>query len=213
MCRPARYVGDGGCRVPRYRRSPAPWSAGHALGSELPAGVHGARDGADGHELRGVVRLGLAGTSRQPRGARRVHVFDLRHSRGNLYAPIGQPPAPYGRLSELLGRVLMLRASRREDRKRVPRYSSSQLPHGSAGADVRESFGKCQCGAGQAPGGLLRPRLAVPEGPCFPSREVPNLGTSVSVRARHTRPRGSEESKRAGGLTGVQSVTRDRTTE
>ncbi len=106
----------------------------------------------------------------------RERVFDLRHSGGNLYAPIGQPPAPYGRLSELLGRVLMLRASRREDRKRVPRYSSSQLPHGSAGTDVRESFGKCQCGAGQAPGGLLRPRLAVPEGPCFPSREVPYMG-------------------------------------
>ncbi|MGN9761866.1 PQQ-dependent sugar dehydrogenase [Streptomyces sp. SD31] len=50
--------------------------------------------------------------------------FDLRHPRGILSGSIGQPPAPYGRLSELLGRVLMLRASRREDRKRVPQYSS-----------------------------------------------------------------------------------------
>jgi len=64
--------------------------------------------------------------------ARRERVFDLRHSGGNLYAPIGQPLAPYGRLSELLGRVLMLRASRREDRKRVPQYSSCQLPFGAA---------------------------------------------------------------------------------
>jgi hypothetical protein len=55
-------------------------------------------------------------------------VFDLRHPGGILSGPIGQGPAPYGRLSELLGRVLMLRASRREDRKRVPQYSSSQLP-------------------------------------------------------------------------------------
>lgn len=51
--------------------------------------------------------------------------FDPRHPRGILSAPIGIRPAPYGRLSELLGRVLMLRASRREDRKRVPQYSSS----------------------------------------------------------------------------------------
>ncbi|GLX52884.1 hypothetical protein Shyhy01_58340 [Streptomyces hygroscopicus subsp. hygroscopicus] len=51
--------------------------------------------------------------------------FDLRHSGGNLYGSIGGAPRPYGRLSELLGRVLMLRASRREDRKRVPQYSSS----------------------------------------------------------------------------------------
>jgi hypothetical protein len=53
-----------------------------------------------------------------------VPLFDLRHSRGILSGSIGGPPAPYGRLSELLGRVLMLRASRREDRKRVPQYSS-----------------------------------------------------------------------------------------
>jgi hypothetical protein len=51
--------------------------------------------------------------------------FDLRHSGGKLPGPIGQPAALCGRLSELLGRVLMLRASRREDRKRVPQYSSS----------------------------------------------------------------------------------------
>lgn len=51
-------------------------------------------------------------------------VFDLRHPRGILLGSIGVGPAPYGRLSELLGRVLMLRASRREDRKRVPQYSS-----------------------------------------------------------------------------------------
>ncbi|WKE70194.1 hypothetical protein [Streptomyces sp. WP-1] len=56
-----------------------------------------------------------------PRGR---HRFDLRHSRGNLFGSIGGAPRPYGRLSELLGRVLMLRASRREDRKRVPQYSS-----------------------------------------------------------------------------------------
>lgn len=51
-------------------------------------------------------------------------VFDLRHPRGILLGSIGVGPAPYGRLSELLGRVLMLRASRRGDRKRVPQYSS-----------------------------------------------------------------------------------------
>lgn len=51
-------------------------------------------------------------------------VFDLRHPRGILLGSIGVAHAPYGRLSELLGRVLMLRASRREDRKRVPQYSS-----------------------------------------------------------------------------------------
>ncbi|GGZ91194.1 hypothetical protein GCM10010389_32130 [Streptomyces echinoruber] len=51
--------------------------------------------------------------------------FDLRHTRGNLYSSIGVGQAMYGRLAELLGRVLMLRASRREDRKRVPQYSSS----------------------------------------------------------------------------------------
>ncbi|GAA2527144.1 hypothetical protein GCM10010423_21640 [Streptomyces levis] len=50
--------------------------------------------------------------------------FDLRHPRGILSGSIGVGLAPYGRLSELLGRVLMLRASRREDRKRVPQYSS-----------------------------------------------------------------------------------------
>ncbi|MGC4975804.1 hypothetical protein ACLQ2D_23215 [Streptomyces sp. DT199] len=51
-------------------------------------------------------------------------VFDLRHPRGILLGSIGVARAPYGRLSELLGRVLMLRASRRGDRKRVPQYSS-----------------------------------------------------------------------------------------
>ncbi|MET8951197.1 hypothetical protein ACWEO4_37690 [Streptomyces sp. NPDC004393] len=50
--------------------------------------------------------------------------FDPCHARGNLYGSIGQAPAWYGRLAGLLGRVLMLRASRREDRKRVPQYSS-----------------------------------------------------------------------------------------
>ncbi|EFF92573.1 hypothetical protein SSTG_02892 [Streptomyces sp. e14] len=50
--------------------------------------------------------------------------FDLRHPRGNLFGSIGQAAVAYGRLSELLGRVLMLRASRRGDRKRVPQYSS-----------------------------------------------------------------------------------------
>lgn len=55
-------------------------------------------------------------------------VFDLRHVRGIVSGSIGQAPAPYGRLAGLLGRVLMLRASRREDRKRVPQYSSFQLP-------------------------------------------------------------------------------------
>ncbi|CAL2068474.1 protein of unknown function [Streptomyces murinus] len=61
----------------------------------------------------------------RPRGApRERRRFDLRHSRGNLFGSIGGAPPLYGRLSELLGRVLMLRASRREDRKRVPQYSS-----------------------------------------------------------------------------------------
>ncbi|KPI08004.1 hypothetical protein OK074_3772 [Actinobacteria bacterium OK074] len=75
--------------------------------------------------------------------------FGLRHTPGMLPRSIGGAPPPYGRLAGLLGRVLMLRASRREDRKRVPRYSSLQLPYGSAGADVRESFGKRGCGTGQ----------------------------------------------------------------
>jgi len=66
--------------------------------------------------------------------------------------PIGQCPVPYGRLSELLGRVLMLRASRREDRKRVPRYSSTLR-----GLEVRESSGKRGRGTGQAPGGPFAP--------------------------------------------------------
>jgi len=53
-----------------------------------------------------------------------ARVFDLRHSRGKVSGSIGQAPAPYGRLAGLLGRVLMLRASRREAWKRVPQYSS-----------------------------------------------------------------------------------------
>lgn len=60
-------------------------------------------------------RLGLSDAARR---------FELRHPRGILLGSIGVAPAPYGRLSELLGRVLMLRASRRGDRKRVPQYSS-----------------------------------------------------------------------------------------
>ncbi len=50
--------------------------------------------------------------------------FDLCPARSIVSGPIGIRPARYGRLSELLGRVLMLHASRREDRKRVPQYSS-----------------------------------------------------------------------------------------
>ncbi|MFJ5998135.1 hypothetical protein [Streptomyces sp. NPDC092370] len=66
-----------------------------------------------------------AGPSGMPHtGPGREPPFDLRHPRGILLGSIGVGPAPYGRLSELLGRVLMLRASRRGDRKRVPQYSS-----------------------------------------------------------------------------------------
>jgi len=39
-----------------------------------------------------------------------------------LFRPIGRPRSPYGGLSELLGRALMLRTSRREDRKQVSPY-------------------------------------------------------------------------------------------
>ncbi|GDY65028.1 hypothetical protein SAV14893_044210 [Streptomyces avermitilis] len=100
--------------------------------------------------------------------------FDLRHPRGTILGPIGQARAPYGRLSELLGRVPMLCASRREDWKRVPQYSSPDLSKGSAGADVRESSGKFQRGADQAPGGCCAPGPAVFFGPC------PSVGKSIS---------------------------------
>ncbi|MEU8930587.1 SUKH-3 domain-containing protein [Streptomyces sp. NPDC048409] len=85
----------------------------------------------DGRGRRGLHGVGHGhaegGDTRRGRGA--AHplglVFDLRHPGGILSGSIGQPPATYGRLAGLLGRVLMLRASRREDRKRVPQYSSS----------------------------------------------------------------------------------------
>jgi len=112
--------------------------------------------------------------------------FDLRHVRGTLLGSIGQPHAPYGRLSELLGRVPMLRASRREDRKRVPQYSSPHLSRGSAGADVRESSGKCQRGAGQAPGGCSAPGPAVVFWAASLGREIRHADISVSRSA--TRP-------------------------
>lgn len=79
--------------------------------------------------LQGLVTGALAGLLGAVSGGLTPYAlpgpgFDLRHPRGILSGPIGQPPAPYGRLAGLLGRVLMLRASRREDRKRVPQYSS-----------------------------------------------------------------------------------------
>ena len=82
----------------------------------------------------------------------RALVFDAGHHGGTLFRPIGQRAALCGRLSELLGRVLMLRASRREDRKRVPQYSSSLIRGGRTGI-----FREVWCGAGQAPGGPFAP--------------------------------------------------------
>lgn len=133
-----------------------------------------------------------AGAMTWPRGSGSPRsAFDLRHVRGILSGSIGGGGGPYGRLAGLLGRVLMLRASRREDRKRVPQYSSSQLPDGSAGTDVRESFGKCQCSADQAPGGPFVPGLRFRKGRAFPAGMF-EQGASVSATVRHTRPRGSE---------------------
>src|SRR5882757_7918256 len=48
--------------------------------------------------------------------------------RGTIPGSIGHGHDPYGTLAKLLGRAPMLRVSRREDRKRVPQYSSLQLP-------------------------------------------------------------------------------------
>ncbi|GGY74448.1 hypothetical protein GCM10010327_00140 [Streptomyces nitrosporeus] len=77
----------------------------------------------------------------------------------------------------------MLRASRREDRKRVPQYSSAPC-----GPDVRESSGKRQWGADQAPGGVSPPEARFR--PATPSREI--LREFYVVGMRHARPRGSE---------------------
>lgn len=90
--------------------------------------------------------------------------FDPRHPRGILPAPIGHPRAPYGRLAGLLGRVPMLRASRRGDRKRVPQYSSLLLRGGRTGI-FREASAGCRPGTRWA----SRPRSAVPEGPATPT--------------------------------------------
>jgi hypothetical protein len=129
----------------------------------------------------GPVHVGCATSvprrhAREPRSYRAPFRFHPCHPRGNLYGSIGFRSGPYGRLSELLGRVLMLRASRREDRKRVPQYSSSQLPHGSAGADVRESSGKRRRGAGQAPGGPSAPGSRFRQAVCNPAGMFENKG-------------------------------------
>lgn len=133
--------------------------------------------------------------------------FDLRHPRGILSGPIGQPRAPYGRLAGLLGRVPMLRASRRGDRKRVPQYSSSLLRGGRTGI-FREASAGCRPGTRWA----SRPRSAVPEGPALPLQGSPEKGHSCQ-RERDTPDR---VGRRGSGMDKdhrVQSVTRDRTTE
>jgi hypothetical protein len=137
----------------------------------------GARDSSGGWVRRWV---------RVPCAVSNWRWFDPRHSRGILLRPIGAPSAPYGRLAGLLGRVPMLRASRREDRKRVPQYSSLQLPPGSAGADVRESSGKRQRGTGQAPGGPLAPARGSGRARTSQSRDVRTRDIHVSGSA--TRP-------------------------
>lgn len=95
---------------------------------------------------------GITGTGVLRATGARVLVFDVRHSGGTLFRSIGQRAALCVRLSKLLGRVLMLRASRREDRKRVPQYSSSLIRGGRTGI-----FREVWCGAGQAPGGPFAP--------------------------------------------------------
>ena len=119
-------------------------------------------------------------------------MFDLRHSRGILSGSIGGGGAPYGRLSELLGRVLMLRASRREDRKRVPQYSSPQLPYGQRWSGRTGIFREARCGTDQAPGGPPPPARGTGRA-VFPRLGMFEQGASVSAGARHARPRGSEE--------------------
>ncbi|SER55301.1 Peptidoglycan/LPS O-acetylase OafA/YrhL, contains acyltransferase and SGNH-hydrolase domains [Streptomyces sp. yr375] len=98
--------------------------AGRVPGAELGgAPVRGAAGGGRGQAGAGA---GVRGELDRPRGFRQVSAaFELRHSRGIVSGSIGGGGGPYGRLAGLLGRVLMLRASRREDRKRVPQYSSS----------------------------------------------------------------------------------------
>ncbi|EFL34251.1 predicted protein [Streptomyces viridochromogenes DSM 40736] len=86
------------------------------------------------------------------------------------------------------------------------------MPHGSTGADVRESSGKCQRGTGQAPGGLSPPARGSGRAVCNPAGMF-GQGTSVSARVRHARPRGSEEQEAAEGIRRVPERKRDRTTE
>src|ERR1043165_4299755 len=85
----------------------------------------------------------------------------------------------------------MLRASRREDRKRVPQYSSpylsrgSEEPHGSDGADVRESFGKCSAVARPGTRWVSSPGPAALGGRRPLSREI---RMDIAVSGTATRP-------------------------
>src|SRR4051812_7925120 len=80
----------------------------------------------------GRVTEGRTGARRPPPGplarGRSAPVFGPLPRRGKLSGSIGVGYGRYGRLLKLLGRAPMLRASRREDRKRVPQYSSPYLP-------------------------------------------------------------------------------------
>lgn len=129
-------------------------------------------------------------------------VFDVGRPRGILIRPIGQPPALCGKLAGLLGRVPMLRASRRGDRKRVPQYSSSHALH-------REVQGRTY---GNLPGSVsgvqarrpvgLSPPAAVPEGSALPIQGSSGKG-HLCQWERDTPDR---VGRRGGGNTGFRSV-------
>lgn len=194
----------------QHQVAPTPWSqVRHVTSAQLVALSRRPDHASPASAPRNAEDTACEGTGRS---ALLVHGparpgFDLRHPRGILSGPIGQPRAPYGRLAGLLGRVPMLRASRRGDRKRVPQYSSSLLRGGRTGI-FREASAGCRPGTRWA----SRPRSAVPEGPALPLQGSPEKGHPCQ-RERDTPDR---VGRRGSGMDKdhrVQSVTRDRTTE